>query len=178
MRFGFRPPKRMSKLTTWQIRVRHQFAWDETREREDGRSRLAASEIVHSDESRFCANNDSRWVWRRKGKYDDGAYVETVKYALSIMVFGAIGKGYKSMLFFIDGSLNQARYIAMLESIHLRDECDELYGQGNWRFMQDDTRCHVTLNAEMGKCGTDIARWISQSFRWMAARTMLVASAT
>jgi hypothetical protein len=52
---------------------------------------------------------------------------------------------YKSKLFIIEGSLNQDRYIAMLEEIHLIDERDALFGQGNWRFMQNGASCHTGM---------------------------------
>jgi transposase len=31
----------------------------------------------------------------------------------------------------------------MLEGIRLIDECDALFGRGNWRFMQDGAGCHT-----------------------------------
>jgi hypothetical protein len=99
--------------------------------------------VFFSDERRFAKNVGRPWVWRRKGQYEEGAFAEAEKFAQSIMVFGAIGKGYKSKLFIIEGSLNRVRYIAMLEEIHLIDECDALFGQGNWRFVQNGSSCHA-----------------------------------
>jgi hypothetical protein len=104
---------------------------------------MGSCQVVFSDESRFAKNADWPWFWRRKGEYEEGAFVEAEKFAQSMMVFGAIGKGYKSKLFIIEGSLNQGRCLAMLEEIHLIDECDALFGRGNWRFMQDGASCHM-----------------------------------
>jgi hypothetical protein len=70
LRFAFRPARRVPKLTSGQIRVRHQFAWDETRIREDGRSRIGSCQVVFSGESRFALDADRPWVWCRKGQYE------------------------------------------------------------------------------------------------------------
>jgi hypothetical protein len=56
------------ELETPADRVRHQFAWDETRIREDGRSRIGSCQVVFSDESRFAKNAD------RQGQYEKGAF--------------------------------------------------------------------------------------------------------
>jgi hypothetical protein len=134
-RFAFRPARRVPKLTRGQIRARHQFAPDETRIRQGGRSRAGSCQLVFSDESRF-AKNAEPWVWRRKWE-SEGAFLEAEQFAPSLMVFAAFGKGCESKLFIIEGSLSQDRHIAMLEEIHLIDECDALFGRGSWRFMQD-----------------------------------------
>jgi hypothetical protein len=40
----------------------------------DSRPLLAATEIVFRDEGRFLRGSDNRWVWRRKGENEEGAY--------------------------------------------------------------------------------------------------------
>jgi hypothetical protein len=55
---------------------------------------------------------DRRWVWRRKGEAEDGAFVKAEKFAKSIPIFPAIGKGYTSKLFIVEGNLNRERDIA------------------------------------------------------------------
>jgi hypothetical protein len=99
--------------------------------------------LLFSDESRFCMGNDSRWVWRRPGEDVDGIYHDTVKFPVSIMVWGAIGHGFKSKLEFIEGTLDSKGYVAMLIGNGFIQQCNELFGLHGWCFMQDGAPCHT-----------------------------------
>jgi hypothetical protein len=100
--------------------------------------------LIFSDESRFCMGNDSRWVWRRPGEDVDGIYHDTVKFPVSIMVWGAIGHGFKSKLEFIEGTLDSSGYVAMLIANGFIEQCNAIFGgRRGWCFMQDGAPCHT-----------------------------------
>jgi hypothetical protein len=157
LHFHFLPKKHRTALTVEHIQSRLQFAVDLTM----GvvyRMALSLMMIVFSDESRFCLNSDSRWCWRRAGELEEGIFSNLVKFPISIMVWGAIGIGFKSKLMFIENTLDAAGYIAMLERSGFIAACNFLFGFGAWWFMQDGAPCHTA----------------ESSLRWIRDRVMLL----
>jgi hypothetical protein len=101
-----------------------------------------SADVVISDESRFGLYEDSRKMWVARGVDNAETFNACPKYTQSVMVCGAIGLGYKSPLVFIDGTLDAARYQAMLESNHiLEDITTKCAGRQMW-FQQDGAPAH------------------------------------
>jgi hypothetical protein len=59
------------------------------------------------------------------------------------MVWGAIGKGWRSPLIIIKGTLNSSGYINMLEENQIPEKLNEKYGLNNYFFQQDGATCHT-----------------------------------
>lgn len=98
--------------------------------------------IGFSDESRFCLGSDSRWVWRRPGEYNPNAIVPQVKFAISIMIWGMIGKDYKPPTFIYETTENKENYIYILcENNYLIDALT--FYEGNFVYQQDGATPHT-----------------------------------
>jgi hypothetical protein len=100
--------------------------------------------FVFSDESRFCPRSDNKGVWKRPGDYLYGALAPQDKFPkYSIMIWGAIGIGFKSSLIVFDGSVTAQAY---LEEVTKRfiGEANNIYGPFRWVFVQDGATCHTT----------------------------------
>jgi hypothetical protein len=142
LHFRFLPKISRQILTSVQIQQRLQFA-QSLKNGENG-FKFGKMMLVFSDESRFCLGSDSNWVWRRLGEDVEEIYHDTVKFPKGIMVWGAIGHGFKSKLEFIDGTLNSDRYCSMVKDNGFVEECNALYGgHDNWMFVQDGATCHT-----------------------------------
>jgi hypothetical protein len=57
--------------------------------------------VIISDESRFALHDDSRRVWLKRGIHIEGTFKSYEKFSKSIMVWAAIGKGWRSPLIII-----------------------------------------------------------------------------
>jgi transposase len=146
LHFHFLPKKHRTALTPEHIQNRKQFSRDLKQGAIYGMA-LALMMIIFSDESRFCMNSDSRWCWRRAGELEEGIFQDTVKFPVSIMVWGAIGVGFKSKLMFIENTLGAEGYIAMLLASGFIAACNQLFGLGAWWFMQDGAPCHTAQSS-------------------------------
>jgi hypothetical protein len=78
--------------------------------------------IGFSDESRFCMYNDNKWVWVKRGEFNENAYVKKYKYPLNIMIWGMIAFAYKSKLLFIENTINADNYMKLLEENGIIDD--------------------------------------------------------
>ena len=65
--YYYSPPKCMPNLTDQQIKKRISFCYSILKHRE------IIPFIGFSDESRFCMCNDSRWVWVKRGEFNEKA---------------------------------------------------------------------------------------------------------
>jgi hypothetical protein len=104
--------KKCPRLSDLQIQARQQFVldWNGPLSEE-----IRARPLLFMDESRFCKRSDSHWVWRRKGVYAMSILAPTEKFPrISIMVWGAIGIGYKSPPILIGGAMIGDRYLGLL----------------------------------------------------------------
>ena len=98
--------------------------------------------VVFSDESRFCLRDDSRKVWVKRGYYNEKTFCNENKYDRGIMVWGAIGKGWRSHLILVKGRLNANGYMEMLDEYHVFDSLNNFYGQNQFYFEQDRAPAH------------------------------------
>ena len=84
-------------------------------------------------------------LWLRKGcKYDD-IFIEKAKYNPGIMVYGAIGKDYKSELVICDNSINDIEYRKIIEKSKMFESLSEKYKEGEYYFMKDGASAHKSF---------------------------------
>ena len=119
--FNYRPPKRRQSLTDEQKAKRVKFAHSVLN------SDIDFETLVFSDESRFCLTPDNYCIWMRKNEKTEDCFIDVGKYDVSIMVYGAIAKNYKSKLVVLDS----------------------MYGKGNYLFMQDGAPAHNSNLSEL-----------------------------
>jgi hypothetical protein len=103
--------------------------------------------VIFSDESWFETGSDRRWIWRHK--YDTGPSVSLAKKAHpeKVMIWGAIGKNFKSKLKFIEGSVTAESYCSEILTVtEFRLDADKIYGVDKWVFQQDNAPSHIALN--------------------------------
>jgi hypothetical protein len=99
---------------------------------------------------------DNRWIWRRRGEYEDTVFSETDKYPkISIHLWGAIGLGFKSDLIFFERTVSSDVYVGSLRSSGFVEATDATFGQRQWYLVQDGASCHTStqsLNALFEVC--------------------------
>ena len=94
--------------------------------------------FVFSDESRFCLNNDGELIWYRKNEITDEIFKEKAKFNLGIMLYGAIGVGYKSPLIICENNIDEVEYRKIINESKIFEELNEKYDSpGNFIFVQD-----------------------------------------
>ena len=70
------------------------------------------------------------------------------------MIWGAIGKNFRSPLIKCSGSADATEYQEILEKSSIIMTCDMKYGRFKWAFMQDGAPCHSSAQT---------IRWLSQN---------------
>lgn len=107
---------RQPKLTAQQIIRRLEFAYGIKLEIDKGsEARIELHRIIFSDESRFCLRSDHpQMIWWKRGDKNPSpeCFASQEKFAAGLMVFGAIGKDFKSNLVFCEGSVDSPGYCA------------------------------------------------------------------
>ena len=139
LRIIWRPPLTIQLLTDeqragsflWCTRIR---LWLDERQRI----------IIFSDESRFCEGPDSMWVRFRIGEWNDTALRCAAKFPKGVMVWGAIGPGFKSRLILCPDGVNALEYLRIVFDSGMIEECDARFGRRNWTFQQDGAPAHTT----------------------------------
>ena len=107
----------------------------------------AETPIIFSDESKFQLNANHQWVWTRRGEYNEHCFVDRTKFPSSIMVFGAIGIGYKSNLIIVDGTIDASVYQSILKEANIKNDVDKLHGRGNYLYQQDGAPAHTSKSS-------------------------------
>ena len=105
LKFSYTHPRRRQFLNEKQIQNRISFCQNQLEGEIDW-----SEMVVFSDESRFCLRDDSRKVWVKRGYYNEKTFCNEKKYDRGIMVWGAIGKGWRSHLILVKGRLNANGY--------------------------------------------------------------------
>ena len=105
---------------------------------------IQSHQIIFSDESRVCIQNDSHYIWRIIGDDSESIFSDKSKIPVSIMIWGCIGYNFKSNLVLIEGSLNSDAYIQLLNNEKIFYEIDKCKGKGNYFFQQDGATCHTS----------------------------------
>ena len=68
---------------------------------------------------------------------------DKVAHPKKLMIQGAINKGFKSDLIFIEVTINGDKYFEEIICSGFLEKADEVYGFNNWIFQQDNARPHV-----------------------------------
>ena len=131
LRFRFTHPRRIQKLTEKHIAKRLEFP-----DKQEAAGINWESDVIISDESRFCLSDDSRRIWLKRGVYHPNTFRGEVKFPKGIMVWGAIGKGWRSPLIIIKGRPNAQGYIDLLNENKIIEKLNAQYGTQYW-FQQD-----------------------------------------
>lgn len=132
-------PARLNCAVTEQSRIKR-VAWcQQQQELETDWSR-----VIFSDESWFELGTNRQWLWRHH--YDNGpdVMIENIAFPEKVMVWGAIGEGFKSDLVFIQGNVTGDSYLDdIICGSDFIQKADAHYGQDNWVLMQDNARPHI-----------------------------------
>jgi transposase len=137
--FTWRPPLVKQDLDICQEHERLQYAIDVL-----SVARLDTTRVVFSDESRFVLGDDNRWRHIRRGDWNETAFVTKTKFPISVMIWGAIGVGYKSGCIQCSNGVDAEEYQAIVEKSNMIDEMNERYGPFQWFFMQDGATAHTS----------------------------------
>jgi hypothetical protein len=122
--FKFRLPKRCQKLTKIQRRQRYQFVSGFIS------GTLPTESLIFSDEPRFCMAPDNRWVWKKRGEYEEGISAESDKYSrISIHLSAAIGIRFTSRISIFKEIVNSDVSVEALGSSRLLRTADERFGE-------------------------------------------------
>jgi hypothetical protein len=137
LHFRFQSPRKQPFLTEEQMVKRVEFAKNQLNGPIDW-----SSNVILSDESRFGLEDDSQRIWVKRGVYNKESFRQKRKFAKSIMVWGAISKGWRSPLVVITGNLNTNGYIDLLNDNKIFQQLDEYYGNKQYYFEQDGAPPH------------------------------------
>ena len=129
LKFRYTHPRRRLFMIQQHIQARLSFCDDQLQNEINWESG-----VIFSDESRFCLRDDSRRIWIKRGIYNDSTFVNEKKYDTGIMVWGAIGVGWRSPLVLIKGRLNSEGYISMLENYQIFQSLTDFYGEKKFLF--------------------------------------------
>jgi hypothetical protein len=135
--FRWRPALVKQDLSIVQQFQRFQFAQDLQQ------SDVDQSRIVFSDESRFVLGDDNRWRHLRRGEWNHTAFATRQKFPISVMIWGAIGVGFKSGCTVCSQGVDAGEYQQILKDSGFIDRMNARCGVGNWWFMQDGAPCHT-----------------------------------
>ena len=103
------------------------------------------SKAIFVDESSFDLNNNHRWVWRKRGEFNEKLVQNpTSKYTKKVMLFGGISAKWKSPLISIDQSVDSIYYVdEFIDNAGIIPEMNSAYGYNNWFLVQDGATPHT-----------------------------------
>lgn len=130
LNYKWRPPKKIQALTDLQVQKRLDFCNSILND-----PHVDFTKIIFSDESRFTQTSDSRWIWARKGITSDSQFTEVQGYPRGIMIWGAIGVGFKSRLVIVDGMIDAEKYLSVIHDSNLIMDANLHYGLRQYTFM-------------------------------------------
>lgn len=144
LEFDFKPPKVKQFLSEENIASRILFSNSVL-----SSEKIESNHIIFSDESRFCVCSDGYWRWYRKSDNDDDVYTKKHKFNNGVMLFGAIGKNYKSKLVVCNSSINDLEYRNILNRSEIFTELNFKRGEGNYIYMQDGAPAHKSALSKL-----------------------------
>lgn len=104
------------------------------------------SNVIFSDESRFCTISDAPQLVRRLSSESlrPECLQRTTKYPPSVMVWGCFSsKGY-GRIEFVEKTMNSDVYKQVLDTKLFRTVQDQFGDDRNWIFQQDSAPCHTS----------------------------------
>ena len=140
LNFHFTHPRRCQFLTPKHIENRITFSQNQL----NGDINWCES-VIFSDESRFCMHDDSSRIWIKRGLYTENTFCKEKKYEKGIMIWGAIGKNWRSPLVLVNGRLNSDGYIQLLDDSEIFTSLNEHFGENQFFFEQDGAPAHRAI---------------------------------
>ena len=119
-----------------QIHKRMKFAYSELS------SYFDLGNIIFSDEARVSLGPDNRLLWRRYGQNSDNIFSENIHFPPGLMIWGSIGKNYKSPLIIIKGTLDSKKYIDLLKESNVIQDIQRMSETEPYLYMHDGASCH------------------------------------
>ena len=105
---------------------------------------------MFSDESWFQLENGKRWLWRKRDDFSPAVCTDKMAHPPKVMIWGAIGKNFKSKLIFLDGPVTSETYIFdVIVGSNVLNEADSVYGPGGWLLQQDNAKPHVAKDTHL-----------------------------
>lgn len=138
MRFLAPIPKARLTDTNKDARVAFALDWIENR-----LNLLRRTPIIFSDESTFVLASNGKKLWRIPGECRESDYIDKEQHPIQVMVWGAIGLGYKSPLLCFKSTCTQDTYMTMLTENGIIEDLDGLFGRFEYVFQQDNAPPHV-----------------------------------
>lgn len=141
--FRFRSPKKSCFMTQFNKDVRVGWSLNHIE------NETNFDNVVFSDESWFEFGPDNRYLWAQPKDYRPEVCAAHKKFEDKVLVWGAIGKNFKSQLIFWEGSVKTENYVPTLVKHNFFSDANEHFGEGKWLFQQDNATPHTandTLN--------------------------------
>ena len=158
-----RSPRKTPMLKKCHLKFRLEFAKTNLQHGDD-----YFKQILWSDESKIelYGHNDATHVWRKDGTaYNQKNTIPTVKHgAGNIMVWGCFAYNGTGQLKIIEGTMNSAKYINILEDC-LQSSAQKLELGPDWIFQQDNDPKHTAkiTRAWLQNNSISVMKWPSQS---------------
>jgi len=132
--------KKRDKLTTYHKKKRLEYA------KKMKESKYNWDFVLFSDEKTFYLGTEETMAWQDPNNRE---IVETSQYLPKINVWGAIGRYFKSDLYFFTNNLNSELYQVILKSRlppYFLLDCPK-EKRGDWIFMQDGAKPHTAAGS-------------------------------
>ena len=101
---------------------------------------------IFTDETMLVLNPVRKRVRVIRGVESADKFVEFKGYPVKVMVWGAIGPGFKSPLLRIEGTLTADGYQKLLTSSEIFSKIESVYGKKSFVFQQDGARPHTAIS--------------------------------
>jgi hypothetical protein len=160
LKIRFLPPIESFPLTEIQKENRLEFAKQHLSGATDW------NKAMFVDESSFYLDQNSRWLWRKRGDHRPEVTCFKSKFPKHLMMFGGISRLVKTPLILVEGNIDAIEYIDQcIDNSGLIPEMNEAYGINKWFLVQDGAICHkagVTMDYLTTYCHV-LEKWPSGS---------------
>ena len=141
LQYFYRPPKVIQNLTEEQRDARIEFC------RWVLQNQAKIPNLIFSDESRFEIGPDNTRRRIKRGVLNPTCFAPRNKYSKGVMVWGAIGPRYKSILVRCSKGEDSSEYLEILGKSRMLSDLDTRFGRSGWTFVQDGAPCHQSREA-------------------------------
>jgi hypothetical protein len=107
--------------------------------------------IIFTDESMVAQNLNKGGIWRKRGEILVEGFYERDHHPLSVMVWGAIGIGFRGPLMRCPPSVNQEVYRDILARSGIFQALCDRFGQDGFWWQQDNAPPHQPVQKELAR---------------------------